>query len=348
MTLRVDIGKQLGELQLDVAFEAPPGVTVLFGPSGAGKTSVINAIAGLLRPDRGEIVLNGQVIESAKHAVAPHRRKVGYVFQDARLFPHMTVKQNLTYGGRHDFDRIIEVLGLRDLLGRRPAGLSGGEKQRVALGRALMTDPNILLMDEPLAALDGPRKSEVLPYIAELARTGAIPVVYVTHAMAEVTQLADRLVIMDQGRVVRQGDMMTVLADPMSARYFAKRDAGALIACTVSQHDAEQGVTVLTSDAGTVLLPGQVGQLSATLRLLVPAQDVILSRTRLDGQSALNMLETRIIEIAELPNGNFAVTLLAQTQQIWAEVTPLSVRKLGLRVDQSVFAIFKATAVGPT
>lgn len=348
MTLSVDIQAQLGELSLDVQFEAPVGVTVLFGPSGAGKTSIINAIAGLVRPDAGQIVNGHKVLFKDGQSRPPHRRRVGYVFQDARLFPHMTVAQNLRYGGKHDFDRLVDVLGLSDLLSRRPHGLSGGEKQRVALGRALMSQPDILLMDEPLAALDGPRKAEVLPYIATLAAEQRLPIVYVTHAMAEVTQLADQLVIIDSGKVAVWGPVTDVLADPMAARYFAKRDAGALIDCRVEQHDMTDGVTVLSSDAGRILLPGRIGQVGGALRLRIPAQDVILALAMPEGQSALNALKTQITQINALPNGHFAVTLLAQSQSIWAEVTPLSVRKMGLEAGQTVFAIFKATAVGPT
>ncbi|MCK0119205.1 molybdenum ABC transporter ATP-binding protein [Loktanella sp. F6476L] len=347
MTLQVDIQAQLGDLSLDVQFDAPVGVTVLFGPSGAGKTSVINAIAGLIKPDKGLISLDKKVLYDGQNSVAVHRRKVGYVFQDARLFPHMTVLQNLTYGGRNDFDRIIDILGLRDLLDRRPAGLSGGEKQRVALGRALMAQPDVVLMDEPLAALDGPRKAEVLPYIADIAATQKIPVIYVTHAMAEVTQLADQLVVIDQGQVVRKGPVFDVLADPMAARFFAKRDAGALVSCVVDRHDLDEGVTVLASGAGPILLPGQVGKVGAGLRLRIPAQDVILAQTAPVGQSALNAIATVITEVTPLPNGNLAVMLRAKELPIWAEITPLSVRRLGLETEQNVFAIFKATAVGP-
>ena len=345
--LSINIQAKRGDLTLDVQMEVPAGVTVLFGPSGSGKTSVINAVAGLLTPDSGQIALGERVLFDGQTTVPPHQRKVGYVFQDARLFPHKTVRHNLTYGGRHDFDRIVAILGLVDLLDRRPAGLSGGEKQRVALGRALMTNPDILLMDEPLAALDGPRKAEVLPYISDIAGARDLPVIYVTHAMAEVTQLADQLVIIDNGQVVRQSPVVDVLADPMAARYFAKRDAGALVACVVDRHDVQAGVTVLASGAGAILLPGQVGHVGAGLRLHIPAQDVILSRTALEGQSALNMLEAVIQDITKLPNGNLAVTLLAKSLPIWAEITPLSVHKLGLEVGQTVFAIFKATAVGP-
>lgn len=345
MMLDIEIEVQLSDLQLAVTLQVPPGVTVLFGASGAGKTSIVNAIAGLLRPDRGRIELGDRVLfDNAVH-MPPHRRKVGYVFQDARLFPHMTVEQNLTYGGRHRFDERVELLGLRGLLDRRPAGLSGGEKQRVALGRALMSDPEVLLLDEPLAALDGPRKAEVLPYLQDMARSAGVPVVYVTHAMAEVIQLADRIVILDAGSVAMQGPLEAVLADPAAARFFAKRDGGAILPCTVAQH--ADGVTVLDSAAGQILLPGTLGAIGAALRLSIPAQDVILSKVPLVGQSALNMLKATITKIGPLPNGNLAVSLMAGRAPLWAELTPLSVAKLELAPGQLVHAVFKATAVGP-
>lgn len=345
MMLDVDIQAALGATQLDVQMQVPAGVTVLFGPSGAGKTSVINAVAGLLHPDAGRIALGDRVLFDKSVHVPPHQRRVGYVFQDARLFPHLTVRQNLHYGGAHDFDRLVALLGLGALLDRRPAGLSGGEKQRVALGRAMMRAPDVLLMDEPLAALDAPRKADVMPYIAQVGAETGVPILYVTHAMAEVVHLADRIVVLDQGKVARQGAVDAVLADPMAARYFAKRDAGAVLRCTVLRH--VDGVTVLASEAGEVYLPGALGVVGGSMRLRVPAQDVILARAPLEGQSALNMLAAQITGIDPMQNGNLAVMLRAGAAPLWAELTPLSVAKLGFAVGQTVYAVFKATAVGP-
>lgn len=346
MMLSVDIKARLGDLDLTAAFEAPVGVTVLFGASGAGKSSVVNAIAGLLRPDAGRIALGDRVLFDGSTYLRPHRRNVGYVFQDARLFPHMTVQQNLTYGGADGLNDMVELLGLRPLLSRRPAGLSGGEKQRVALGRALLSKPQVLLLDEPLAALDGPRKAEVLPYLRDTARSAGVPIVYVTHAMAEVVELADQIVIIEAGKVVRKGALEDVMADPASARHFAKRDGGAVLSCRVARH--EGGLTVLSSDAGDILLPGTVGTIGTSLRLSIPAQDVMLTTQEIEGQSALNMLATTITAISPLPNDNLAVSLKAKDAAIWAELTPTSVAKLGLQPGQAVHAIFKATAIGPT
>lgn len=210
--LKVRVEKTLGDLKLQAAFEAPRGVTALFGPSGAGKTSLVNLIAGLTKPDKGRMVLDGTVLfdSSRKINLPPERRGVGYVFQDGRLFPHLNVKSNLLYGmrllppeRRHlDLDEVVELMGLSRLLKRRPATLSGGEKQRVAVGRALLTSPRLLLMDEPLASLDQARKQEVLPFLARLPKQLNMPIIYVSHSQPEVEFLADWVVRLRQGKIV--------------------------------------------------------------------------------------------------------------------------------------------------
>src|SRR5437667_10720461 len=220
--LEVDIEHRFGAFALDIHFRSGRGLTALFGRSGAGKTSVVNAIAGLLHPERGRIVVDGSVLldtERGIHAPA-HRRRIGYVFQEGRLFPHLTVRQNLLYGrwftpaaersGR--LDDIVALLGIEALLGRRPALLSGGEKQRVAIGRALLASPRLLLMDEPLASLDEARKSEVLPYIETLRDEKRIPIVYVSHSLAEVARLATTLVLVADGRVAAAGPVAEIMS----------------------------------------------------------------------------------------------------------------------------------------
>ena len=183
--INVNVQKKLGNFTLDVAFNAPRGVTAIFGRSGSGKTTLINMIAGLVTPDAGQINLSDRMLFNHPHSLPARSRKLGLVFQDARLFPHLTVEKNLTFGGRHDHDRIVELLGLGALLARKPVDLSGGEKQRVALGRALMSNPDMLLLDEPLAALDAPRKAEILPYLEQLRNDFGMPMIYVSHAMSE-------------------------------------------------------------------------------------------------------------------------------------------------------------------
>jgi molybdate transport system ATP-binding protein len=215
IVLAVDVAKQLGAVKLDVRFEASGGAMALFGPSGAGKTSIVNMIAGLLTPDRGSIVLDDTVLFDAARGinVPPHRRRIGYVFQEGRLFPHMSVRQNLDYGRRvsrrpsdaKEFERITALLDISHLLDRRPRMLSGGERQRIAVGRALLMRPRLLLLDEPLASLDAAHKREILPYLVRLRDDAAIPIVYVSHIPAEVRRIATTVVRLDNGRVVATG-----------------------------------------------------------------------------------------------------------------------------------------------
>jgi len=213
--LVVDVEKELGTFAVAAQFETAGRVTALFGPSGAGKTSIVNMIAGLVRPDRGRILCGARVLfdSGGKVNVPPHRRRVGYVFQDGRLFPHMTVGRNLDYGRRMyglerdvaEGERIIALLQLEDLLERRPGALSGGERQRVAIGRALMMQPQLLLLDEPLASLDSARKAEILPYLERLREEASVPMVYVSHHAAEVRRIATSVVRIEAGRVAAVG-----------------------------------------------------------------------------------------------------------------------------------------------
>lgn len=225
--LKVDVKKQLGSFKINADFSAEKaGITALFGSSGAGKTSIVNMVAGLSPPEDGRIIMNGQCWFDAagKINVPPEKRRIGYVFQDARLFPHLSVQSNLTYGmGRQKkksnqyvhFDRVIDLLGIESLLSRRPAKLSGGEKQRVAIGRALLCSPVLLLMDEPLASLDQERKSEVLPFIRKLCRNISIPILYVSHQIDEITRLADHLVLLENGSALASGRLEDFKADSL-------------------------------------------------------------------------------------------------------------------------------------
>lgn len=346
MMLDVNVQSKRGDFALDVTFEAPGGVTALFGPSGSGKSSVVNAVAGLLRPDAGRIAVAGAVLfdDAAGVDVAVHRRRVGYVFQNARLFPHMTVQQNLRYGGQHDEARVIELLGLGALLARRPASLSGGEAQRVALGRALMCDPQLLLMDEPLAALDGPRKAEIMPYLERLRDESAVPMIYVSHDVSEVARLATTLVVMDAGRVTMAGPVGDVLAAPEVVPLLGPGDAGAVIAGRISM--VEDGLTTVAFDGGVLILPGDLGAVGRGLRLRVPAQDVILARDVPQGISALNILPVEITGLEEGGAG-VAVGLRCGATPLLARLTRRSVQAMGLAVGQQVYAVIKATAVGP-
>ena len=220
--LRVDVAKTLGEFTLEASFTSEGRVTGLFGASGAGKTSLINIIAGLLRPDRGIVTLDGETLDdtAAGVHVPPHQRRIGYVFQDARLFPHLNVRQNLDYGRRMNRlpedpaqrQRVTDLLDIGELLARRPGKLSGGERQRVAFGRALLSKPRLLLLDEPLGALDEDRKREILPYLVRLRDEAGIPMVYVSHDAAELRQLATQIVMLKRGRITAFGGVKVLTA----------------------------------------------------------------------------------------------------------------------------------------
>lgn len=217
IVLRVDVFKQLGEFSVDVAFTSEGRVTGLFGSSGAGKTSLVSMIAGLVKPDRGSITIDSALLydSNARIHIPPHRRRIGYVFQDARLFPHLSVAQNLDYGRRMNHltrdsaqeSRITDMLDIAHLLNRRPGGLSGGERQRVALGRALLSQPRLLLLDEPMGALDEERKAEILPYLKRLRDDGDVPMVFVSHDADEMRQLATQVVMLKRGRVAAFGGL---------------------------------------------------------------------------------------------------------------------------------------------
>jgi molybdate transport system ATP-binding protein len=239
VSLELDVSHRLGGFSLEARFCAGPGLTALFGPSGSGKTALVNLIAGLSRPKRGRIVADGEVlVDTATGRFVPrHRRRIGYVFQEARLFPHLSVRGNLLYGrwfapkgaSRESLDRVVDLLGIGHLLARRPRRLSGGETQRVAIGRALLAAPRLLLLDEPLAALDAARKEEILPYIERLRDESRIPIVYVSHAVSEVARLANTVVLLRDGRVEAAGPVAEILGRPDLALVLGEDEAGAVI-----------------------------------------------------------------------------------------------------------------------
>ncbi|WP_299623700.1 molybdenum ABC transporter ATP-binding protein [uncultured Tateyamaria sp.] len=352
MTLSVALQHRFGGFDLDVRFEAGRGVTALFGRSGAGKTTIVNAVAGLLRPDTAQISLNTVTFNDARTCLPPHKRRVGYVFQDARLFPHLSVAQNLDYPQRFGArptgrDRIIEMLGIGALLARRPGTLSGGERQRVALGRALLADPRLLLMDEPLAALDGPRKAEILPYLDRLKSEGTVPILYVSHAVDEVARLADHMVLLSGGRVARQGPLFDVMADPAAVPLLGVREAGAVLRAHVTEHGLD-GLSTLRVAAGEVQLMGVQAAVGAEIRLRVLAQDVLLSLDRPTGLSAQNILPVTIAAIREGDGPGAAIALDAGGDTLLARVTSRAVTSMGLTTGQNLFAIIKATSVAQT
>ena len=354
--LEVALRHSLGAFALDVAFAAPtPGVTALFGPSGAGKSSVVDAIAGLLRPRAGRIAVDGVVfLDTAAGIDLPaERRRVGYVFQDARLFPHLGVAANLRYGlarapaseRRIGFDAVVGLLGIERLLARRPHRLSGGERQRVALGRALLAQPRVLLMDEPLAALDAERRQEVLPYLERLHAELALPIVYVSHAMSEVVRLADTLVLLDQGRVAGVGPLAE-LSRRTDLPVFATRfGAGSVLDATVVSHATERGLTRLAIPGATLFVPLLDLPAGARRRIRVRARDVIIATRRPEAVSVRNVLPGRIVELRAIGPGQVAARIDLGGSELLAQLTGDAVAELALAPGAAVFALVKSVAV---
>lgn len=342
---------------LDLSLDAGAGITALFGRSGAGKSTIINAIAGLLRPDEGYLEVGSEVLMDTSRNIhtPPHQRRFGTVFQEARLFPHLSVAQNLDFGTRYapagtdvPRDDVIDLLGLLRLLDRAPNTLSGGEKQRVALGRALLSAPRMLLMDEPLASLDSIRKLEILPYLEQL-RDGpmGLPILYVSHAVDEITRLANTLVLLKDGRIAAQGPLRDVMADPAAVPLLGVREAGAVIEATVISH-AKDGLTRLQISAGMLDLPGVQAPVGARVRLRVMAQDVMLARVRPDGLSALNILPVTIRSIRQGDGPGAAIALDAGDDILLARITRRAVAALDLTQGAKIFAVLKATTVAPS
>ncbi|MBN8632826.1 MAG: molybdenum ABC transporter ATP-binding protein [Rhodobacterales bacterium] len=349
MTLEIRLNHAFGDFRLEVDLALPGGLTCLFGRSGSGKTSIVNAVAGLLRPAKAQILLDGVAL----HDLPPHRRDVGYVFQDARLFPHLTVAENLAYGPRvrrreaEGFDRIVSLLGIGGLLDRRPGTLSGGERQRVAIGRALLARPRLLLMDEPLAALDEARKAEILPYVEALRDEIGLPILYVSHSLPEVARLATSIVVIEAGRVVAFGPTAAILSDPETAPLMGLRDAGAVLTARIEAQEPD-GLTRLTTVAGPLWLPLVRGEAGRELRIRIAAQDVILSRTRPEGLSALNILAGRVAALHEGHGPGVLVRLDMGGEFLLARITRRSAQALALAPGDPVHAVVKSVAVGQT
>jgi molybdate transport system ATP-binding protein len=343
MTLSVEIRHSFPDFMLDVAFQVPLGITGIFGRSGAGKTSIIRAVAGLLRPDAGQIANGAKVLFDRKINLPPHLREIGYVFQEARLFPHMTVRQNLTYGGADQIDRVVDMLGISPLLDRRPLTLSGGEAQRVAIGRALLRAPRLLLMDEPLAALDAPRKAEIMPYLERLRDEVKIPILYVSHSVDELARLATTLVVIEAGRVLCAGPARAIFSDLAASQIFGAQQAGAIMSAQIAAHEAD-GLTRVNTAAGPLFIPF-IGRVGDRLAVRIHAQDVMLARTRPDDISALNILPVSVLALTVEKGPSLTVQLRAGDEVLLARITKRSAVALELDVGSACFAILKSVAV---
>ncbi len=348
-----------GNFSLDAAFEAPAqGVTALFGPSGCGKTTILRCIAGLNRVTDGFFALDGDVWQEPNRTFLPtHRRPLGYVFQEASLFPHLSVRKNLLFGApkektsdrlRVDFDEVVELLGLRALLDRSPRHLSGGERQRVAIGRALLTQPRLLLMDEPLSGLDRGAKAEILPFIESLRDRFALPIVYISHDLAEVERLADHIVLIEQGRVVGAGALADVQSDPASP-LARSREAAVSLKGVIEAVDAQYGLIAVALAGGRVLAPAPAACVGETRRVHIFASAVSLAREAPGRSSILNVLPARITAMKPLD----AVEVMAAVAlgesgagaRLLARMTRKSWDELGFAPGQKVYAQVKSVSL---
>ena len=342
---------------LDVAFDTPArGVTALFGASGAGKTTIVNAIAGLLRPQRGHVRLGGiDLLDTATGVDVPiEERGVGYVFQDARLFPHLTVDGNLRFGDRRNrrrprviaHDDVVALLGIGHLLARRPGALSGGERQRVALGRALLAQPRLLLLDEPLASLDGARRAEILPYLERLRDEVGLPIVYVSHAIDEVVRLATRVVVLAEGRVVASGASRTCSRARTCARTSAAASRAARSStATVTGHDERLTLTSLALGSHTLTVPRVDAPPGRAMRIRVLAREVSLARSEPQDTSIGDRWPGHVAEIVARDGPYAEVRVDLGGMALWALVTRASVERLALAAGRAVWCLVKTVAL---
>lgn len=353
--IQVNVALKLGAFNLDVAFENGAGITALFGRSGSGKSMTINLIAGLARPDRGTIVLDGRTLVDTKASifVPAYRRRVGLVFQDAQLFPHFTVMQNLLFGRWFAprtartvlFASLIETLGIGHLLKRKPARLSGGEKQRVAIGRALLASPEILLMDEPLASLDIERKLEILPLIESLRDDLHIPIVYVSHSIDEVARLASRVIVLDNGHVVAAGSVEDVLGPGLSATGLSRFAQSSVVTGKLAGVDTDYGLTEVSHPAGTIWLTGRAGPVGSEARIVIKSTDIALSKTPVESLSVRTTLAGKVAGIErDGPLAGISVDLDGHGR-LFALATRKAIDELNFRLGDRVYALVKTVAL---
>lgn len=349
---------RVGSFSLDASFVAPSsGVTALFGPSGCGKTSLLRCIAGLNRFADGYCALDSEVWQDGTARFAPtYRRPIGYVFQEASLFPHMSVRRNLLYGAPRTnadrvaigYDEVIELFGLADLLERSPRNLSGGERQRVALGRALLANPSLLLLDEPLAALDSSRKDNILPYLERLRDEARIPILYVSHSIDEVTRLANEMVVVNDGTVAASGAVDEIMSRldlfPLTGRF----EAGAVLEGLVSRHLPDVSMTEIAVGASRLLVPRTQAPEGSRVRLRVRARDVMLATAPPTSISANNVIEGTVQAVREDAGPYVDVRIDCAGVALLARITKLSRFRLSIGEGRKVWALVKSVSVERT
>ncbi|CTQ05850.1 molybdate transporter subunit; ATP-binding component of ABC superfamily (modular protein) [Klebsiella variicola] len=351
MMLELDFTQTLGSHCLQIRETLPAsGITAIFGVSGAGKTSLINAISGLTRPQTGRIVLNGRVLNDTAQRIclAPEQRRIGYVFQDARLFPHYKVRGNLRYGMAKSmvsqFDKLVELLGIAPLLDRLPGRLSGGEKQRVAIGRALLTAPELLLLDEPLASLDIPRKRELLPYLQRLAQEIHIPMLYVSHSLDEIQHLADRVLVLEAGKVKAFGPLEEVWSSSVMHPWLPAEQQSTILSATVAAQHPQYAMTALTLGDQLLWVNRLERPAGDTARIRIQASDVSLTLAQPSGTSIRNILRAEVAQCLEV-NGQIEVQLRVSGRLLWARISPWARDDLAIAPGQQVFAQIKSVSI---
>nr|WP_311461803.1 molybdenum ABC transporter ATP-binding protein ModC [uncultured Aggregatibacter sp.] len=349
--LHIDVKKQLGTLPLEAHLDIPSqGVTALFGLSGSGKSSLINIVSGLINPDEGVISLNDrELFNSVENVCVPiNQRNIGYVFQDARLFPHYTVNGNLRYGmkntSKDEFNYIVELLGIGHLLKRYPITLSGGEKQRVAIGRALLTDPEILLMDEPLSALDLPRKRELMNYLERLSKEINIPILYVTHSLDELLRLAERVILLTNGKVEAYDVLENIWDSPLFLPWKQENEQSAVLSLPIFMHNPSYKMTALSIGDQNIWINQVEAQINEKVRICIHSSDVSISLNKVEQSSIRNILYGRIVNILELEN-RVDLKLDIGGKHLWASISKWSFHDLALQVGQLVYAQIKAISV---
>lgn len=356
MTLQLDVGLDQGDFHLQVVADLPAGVTGVFGPSGAGKSTLLEIVAGLRRPRQARIALDNEVLcdTATGRWLPPHRRGIGYVFQDSRLFPHLNVKENLEFGllhGRAPSDgqvreQLIELLGLGELLDRRPISLSGGERQRVAIARALLSAPRLLLLDEPCASLDVPRREELLGYLAAVCTATSVPMLYVSHALPELARLAQHLLLLENGKVSACGPINELLCRLDLPGLSGSDEAGTVLTAR-STGLAADGLCTYRHPAGELRLPGTSAAAGQSVRLLIRARDVSLAIGEPGRLSIRNRLAARVLEVGPARSGLCEVLLDAKGDRLLTRVSTETVRELGLDQGRQVTALIKSASFGP-
>ncbi|UYK99423.1 molybdenum ABC transporter ATP-binding protein ModC [Pantoea sp. JZ29] len=351
--LTLDFTQRLGEHELEINVTVPAnGITAIFGVSGAGKTSLINAIGGLTRPQRGRIQLHDRVLFDAEQQIAlpPEKRNVGYVFQEARLFPHYRVRGNLRYGlaasMKGQFDTLVDLLGLEPLLDRFPLSLSGGEKQRVAIGRALLSAPDILLMDEPLASLDLPRKRELMPYLQKLAKQVDIPVLYVSHSLDEILQLAEMVLVLDHGKVKAFGPLERVWSSSAMRPWLPVSDLTSVLRVQVLEHHPDYPMTALSLGDQHIWVSRVNQPVKTPLRIRIASADVSLTLQPAKHSSVRNVLPAQVVELIEVGD-QVEVKLRIGISELWARISPWARDELNIRPEQWLYAQIKSVSVTP-